>query len=50
MLARPQEALVVTDSVVKMPVMRPPIAMDKVDIMDKAKERLERMISQFRAI
>lgn len=32
------EALVVTDSVVEMPVMRPLIAMDKVDIMDKAKE------------
>ncbi len=32
------EALVVTDAVVKMPVMRPLIAMDKVDIMDKAKE------------
>ncbi|MDD7511668.1 MAG: tRNA 4-thiouridine(8) synthase ThiI [Peptostreptococcaceae bacterium] len=32
------EALVVTDSCVKMPVMRPLIAMDKVDIMDKAKE------------
>lgn len=32
------EALVVTDSVVKMPVMRPLIAMDKIDIMDKAKE------------
>ena len=32
------EALVVTDSVVKMPVMRPLIAMDKVDIMDKARE------------
>lgn len=32
------EALVVTDSVVSMPVMRPLIAMDKVDIMDKAKE------------
>ena len=32
------EALVVTDSVVNMPVMRPLIAMDKVDIMDKAKE------------
>ncbi len=32
------EAVVVTDSVVKMPVMRPLIAMDKVDIMDKAKE------------
>ena len=32
------EALVVTDSCVSMPVMRPLIAMDKVDIMDKAKE------------
>ena len=32
------EALVVTDKVVSMPVMRPLIAMDKVDIMDKAKE------------
>jgi len=32
------EALVVTDAVVKMPVMRPLIAMDKVDIMDKARE------------
>ena len=32
------EALVVTDSVVKMPVMRPLIAMDKTDIMEKAKE------------
>lgn len=32
------EALVVTDNVVNMPVMRPLIAMDKVDIMDKAKE------------
>lgn len=32
------EALVVTDHVVRMPVMRPLIAMDKVDIMDKAKE------------
>ena len=32
------EALVVTDSVVKIPVMRPLIAMDKVDIMDKARE------------
>ena len=30
------EALVVTDACVKMPVMRPLIAMDKVDIMDKA--------------
>lgn len=32
------EALVVTDSVVEMPVMRPLIAMDKVDIMDMAKD------------
>lgn len=32
------EALVVTDNVVKMPVMRPLIAMDKVDIMEKAQE------------
>ena len=32
------EALVVTDACVKMPVMRPLIAMDKVDIMDKARE------------
>ncbi|MCR5481379.1 MAG: tRNA 4-thiouridine(8) synthase ThiI [Clostridia bacterium] len=32
------EALVVTDACVKMPVMRPLIAMDKVDIMEKAKE------------
>lgn len=32
------EALVVTDDSVKMPVMRPLIAMDKTDIMDKAKE------------
>lgn len=32
------EALVVTDSTVSMPVMRPLIAMDKVDIMDIAKE------------
>ena len=32
------EALVVTDSVVDMPVMRPLIAMDKVDIMHKARE------------
>lgn len=32
------EALVVTNNVVSMPVMRPLIAMDKVDIMDKAKE------------
>jgi len=32
------EALVVTDASVQMPVMRPLIAMDKVDIMDLAKE------------
>lgn len=32
------EALVVTDQSVSMPVMRPLIAMDKVDIMDKAQE------------
>lgn len=32
------EALVVTDACVKMPVMRPLIAMDKIDIMDKAEE------------
>ena len=32
------EALVVTDSAVSMPVMRPLIAMDKTDIMDKAQE------------
>lgn len=32
------EALVVTDSSVSMPVMRPLIAMDKTDIMDKAQE------------
>lgn len=32
------EALVVTDASVSMPVMRPLIAMDKVDIMDKAQE------------
>lgn len=32
------EALVVTDSCVSMPVMRPLIGMDKVDIMDKAQE------------
>ncbi|QHI74013.1 tRNA uracil 4-sulfurtransferase ThiI [Aminipila terrae] len=32
------ESLVVTDASVKMPVMRPLIAMDKVDIMDKAQE------------
>ena len=32
------EALVVTDRVVTMPVMRPLIAMDKTDIMDKAQE------------
>lgn len=32
------EALVVTDATVNMPVMRPLIAMDKIDIMEKAKE------------
>ena len=32
------EALVVTDACVTMPVMRPLIAMDKVDIMEKAEE------------
>ncbi len=32
------EALVVTDASVNLPVMRPLIAMDKIDIMDKAKE------------
>ena len=32
------EALVVTDASVSLPVMRPLIAMDKVDIMDKAQE------------
>ncbi len=32
------EALVVTDASVKIPVMRPLIGMDKVDIMDMAKE------------
>ncbi len=32
------EALVVTDASVQLPVMRPLIAMDKVDIMDVAKE------------
>ena len=32
------EALVVTDASVKMPVMRPLIGMDKVDIMDMAQE------------
>jgi len=32
------EALVVTDASVTIPVMRPLIAMDKVDIMEKAKE------------
>ena len=32
------EALVVTDASVKMPVMRPLIAMDKTDIMEKAQE------------
>ena len=38
MASQTAEALVVTDAVVKMPVMRPLIAMDKVDIMDKAQE------------
>lgn len=32
------EALVVTDASVRLPVMRPLIALDKVDIMDKARE------------
>lgn len=32
------ESLMVTDAAVTMPVMRPLIAMDKVDIMDKAQE------------
>jgi len=32
------ESLVVTDACVNMPVMRPLIALDKVDIMDKAVE------------
>ena len=32
------EALVVTDSVVSMPVFRPLIGMDKIEIMDRAKE------------
>lgn len=32
------EALCVTDAAVKMPVMRPLIAMDKVDIIEKARE------------
>ncbi len=32
------EALVVTDAAVSLPVMRPLIGMDKVDIMEKAKE------------
>lgn len=32
------ESLVVTDAAVKMPVMRPLIAMDKIEIMDIAKE------------
>ena len=32
------EALVVTDASVELPVMRPLIAMDKIDIMEKAKE------------
>jgi thiamine biosynthesis protein ThiI len=32
------EALVVTDAVVSMPVMRPLIALDKTDIMDTARD------------
>ena len=32
------EALVVTNQAVSLPVLRPLIAMDKVDIMDKAKD------------
>ena len=32
------QGLVVTDNAVEMPVMRPLIAMDKVDIMDRARE------------
>jgi thiamine biosynthesis protein ThiI len=32
------ESLIVTDAAVKMPVMRPLIALDKVDIIEKAKE------------
>jgi len=32
------EALVVTDSVVSMPVFRPLIGMDKIEIMDRAQE------------
>ena len=32
------EALIVTNQAVQLPVMRPLIAMDKVDIMDKARE------------
>lgn len=32
------ESLIVTDAAVSMPVMRPLIAMDKVDIMDKAQQ------------
>jgi len=32
------EALVVTDASVNLPIMRPLIAMDKIDIMEKAKE------------
>ena len=32
------EALVVTDAAVSMPVMRPLIAMDKIEIMDKARQ------------
>ena len=38
MASQTAEALVVTDQSVSLPVMRPLIAMDKVDIMDKAQE------------
>ena len=38
MASQTAEALVVTDASVTMPVMRPLIGMDKVDIMDLAKE------------
>ena len=36
--SRTAEALVVTDSVVSMPVFRPLIGMDKIEIMDRAQE------------
>ena len=38
MASQTAEALVVTDASVQMPVMRPLIGMDKVDIMDLAQE------------